>query len=58
MCLDSGDLETLIDGAFRTSILGRIKNKMLPGVKVKANAFEVGLADVAPSLWKPGYLSV
>lgn len=58
MCLDSGDLETLIDGALRISVLGRINNKMLHGVKVKANTFEVGLADVAPILWKPGYLSV
>ncbi|KAJ4987220.1 hypothetical protein SVAN01_07231 [Stagonosporopsis vannaccii] len=55
--LDIGDLETLIDGSLQVSILGRINNKMLPGVKLKASTFEVGLADIAPILWKPGFLS-
>lgn len=58
MGLDNSDLEKLIDGALRVSILSRINNKMSPGVKLKANTFESGLADIAPVLWKPGYLSV
>lgn len=52
------NMQTLIDGALRLSILGSIKGKVLPGIKVKANTFGPGLADLAPTLWKPGYLSV
>lgn len=52
------NMQTLIDGALRLSILGSIKGKTLPGIKIKANTFGPGLADLAPALWKPGYLSV
>ncbi|KAF2625536.1 hypothetical protein BU25DRAFT_473600 [Macroventuria anomochaeta] len=53
--LDIANLQTLIDGALRLSVVSSINSKMLPGVKVKANTFGPGLADVAPTLWKPGY---
>jgi hypothetical protein len=51
-------VQTLIDGALRLSVLSSITSKMLPGVKVKANTFGPGLADLSPTLWKPGYLLV
>ncbi|KAF1928783.1 uncharacterized protein M421DRAFT_154993 [Didymella exigua CBS 183.55] len=50
-------MQTLIDGALRLSILSSINSKMLPGIKIKANTFGYGLADIAPTLWKPSYLS-
>ncbi|KAF3044820.1 hypothetical protein E8E12_010920 [Didymella heteroderae] len=50
-------MQALIDGALRLSILSSINGKTLPGVKVKANTFGTGLADLAPTVWKPGYLS-
>ncbi|KAJ8116280.1 hypothetical protein OPT61_g2257 [Boeremia exigua] len=52
---DTGDLEILVDGALRLSVLSRINSKMLPGMKIKASTFELGLADVAPTLWRPGF---
>lgn len=52
------NMQTLIDGALRLSIISSINSKMLPGIKVKANTFGPGLADIAPALWKPGYLLV
>lgn len=55
----SSELEAvkqLIDGAMRLSISGG--NNASTGLKVKANTFAVGLADVAPALWRPGYLTV
>ncbi|KAH6639483.1 hypothetical protein C7974DRAFT_132447 [Boeremia exigua] len=55
--LHIGDLGLLIDGALRLSVLSRINSKMLPGIKLKANTFELGLADIAPTLWRPGYQS-
>jgi hypothetical protein len=48
-------LQLFIDGALRLSVLSTINNKLIPGLKVKANTFESGLADIAPSLWRPGY---
>ena len=50
-------LQVLIDAALRLSV-SSITNKMTPGIKVKANTFGLGLADHAPTLWKPGYLLV
>jgi hypothetical protein len=47
----------LIDGAMRLSVCTNL-NKTSNGLKVKANTFAVGLADVAPVLWRPGYLLV
>ncbi|KAF3052471.1 hypothetical protein E8E11_010310 [Didymella keratinophila] len=49
-------MRILIDGALRLSVLSSITSKMLPGIKIKANTFGPGLADLAPTLWKPGYL--
>jgi hypothetical protein len=50
------EITLMIDGAMRHSILGAHKSPT--GIKVKANTFVVGLADVAPVLWRPGYLFV
>lgn len=47
---------TMVDGAMRLSIYGL--NKASNGLKIKANTFGVGLADVVPNLWRPGYLIV
>lgn len=55
--LEIENLETLIDGALRISVLCRVNGKLLSGVKIKANTFKMGLADIAPSIWKPGYLT-
>ena len=53
--LDYAVLQLFIDGALRLSVLSTINNKLIPGFKVKANTFESGLADIAPSLWRPAY---
>jgi len=50
------EVKRLVDGAMRLSIYG--VNKTNTGLKIKANTFAVGLADVAPALWRPGYLTV
>ncbi|KAF9693895.1 hypothetical protein EKO04_008392 [Ascochyta lentis] len=50
------DLQTLVDRALRLSVTGSINSKSVPGTKVKANTFGPGLAEVAPTLWRPGYL--
>lgn len=50
-------LETLVDGALRFSLCGTL-SKPANGLKVKANTFGQGLADIAPSMWKPGYVAV
>jgi hypothetical protein len=47
----------LVNGALRLSFCGDL-NKMPNGLKVKASTFRFGLLDVAPVLWKPGYLTV
>jgi hypothetical protein len=49
------EIQTLIDAAMRLSIYGVVKST--GGTKIKANTFAVGLADVAPVLWKPGFLA-
>lgn len=51
-------LQILIDGALRLSLLSSINSKMMPGIKVKASTFRTGLAEITPTLWKPGYLLV
>jgi hypothetical protein len=51
-------MQILIDAALRLSVLSSITSKMSPGIKVKANTFRLGLADLVPTLWKPGYLLV
>ncbi|KAF2035584.1 hypothetical protein EK21DRAFT_54099 [Setomelanomma holmii] len=49
-------IRVLIDGAMRLAVLGQYRSSK--GVKVKANTFGgIGLAGIAPSLWKPGYLA-
>ena len=55
MIVDITDLHTLVDGAIRLSLVSNLNTKMTPGIKVKANTFGAGLADIAPILWKPGY---
>jgi hypothetical protein len=49
------DIQILVDVAMRLSICGVAKSS--GGIKIKANTFGVGLADVAPVLWRPGYLA-
>jgi hypothetical protein len=49
------EIRTLIDTAMRLSVYGVVKSS--GGIKIKANTFAVGLADVAPALWKPGFLA-
>ncbi|KAH8730219.1 hypothetical protein GQ44DRAFT_756698 [Phaeosphaeriaceae sp. PMI808] len=51
---DAAEVQLMVDGAMRLSIYG--SNKTAGGLKVKANTFKIGLADVAPALWRPGYL--
>ncbi|KAF1849800.1 uncharacterized protein K460DRAFT_411618 [Cucurbitaria berberidis CBS 394.84] len=53
---DRGKLESIIDGALRLSVCGSLTNRSKSGLKIKASTFSRGLADVAPALWKPGYL--
>jgi hypothetical protein len=58
MDLNAKGFHSLIDGALRLSVASSINSRYIPGVKVKANTFGPGLADIAPILWKPGYLLV
>lgn len=53
--LSNAVLQLFVDGALQLSVLSTINNKLIPGLKVKANTFEYGLADIAPSLWRPAY---
>ncbi|KAF2635993.1 hypothetical protein P280DRAFT_553338 [Massarina eburnea CBS 473.64] len=46
----------LVDAAIRLSVLGNLR-KSTGRLKVKANTFTGGLADIAPALWRPGYLA-
>jgi hypothetical protein len=48
-------IEMMIDAAMRISLCKRGSSNNL---KIKANTFNEGLADVAPALWRPGYRSV
>jgi hypothetical protein len=52
-----GEIENLVDGALRLSICG-VLNKSANGAKAKASTFRLGLADIAPVLWRNGYLGV
>jgi hypothetical protein len=54
---ETTEIQLLIDGAMRLSVCTNL-NKTSNGLKVKANTFAFGLADVAPVLWRPGYLLV
>jgi hypothetical protein len=47
----------MVDGAMRLSICGTL-NRKLVGWKAKASTFRLGLADVAPAIWRTGYLVV
>ena len=48
---------TFVDAALCFSIRNSLPRNSI-GLKIKATTFSGGLADVAPSLWMPGYLSV
>jgi hypothetical protein len=50
------EIQLMVDGAMRLSICGH--NKPQGSLKLKANTFVVGLAEVIPVLWRPGYLGV
>lgn len=50
------EIQSMVEGAMRLSIYGN--SKLSSGIKVKANTFNTGLADVAPIMWRPGYLAV
>ncbi|EUC46881.1 hypothetical protein COCMIDRAFT_4030 [Bipolaris oryzae ATCC 44560] len=49
------DVQSMVDSALRLSIRGTI-SKHATGLKAKANTFSLGLADVAPALWRSGYM--
>jgi len=53
--IDDATMSSLIDGALRLSICNR-PSKV--AAKMKNNTLQAGLADVAPALWSPQYLSV
>lgn len=55
---DTADLHALVDGALRLSVMSSINSKSLSGIRIKANTFRLGLAEIAPTLWRPGYLLV
>jgi hypothetical protein len=50
------EIQVLTDAAMRLSVCGASKSSS--GIKIKANSFGICLADVAPVLWRPGYLGV
>ncbi|CAO2658622.1 Nn.00g063450.m01.CDS01 [Neocucurbitaria sp. VM-36] len=50
------EIESMVDGALRFSVCGSFSNRSRSGLKVKASTFVQGLADVAPVMWRPGYL--
>lgn len=50
------EIQSMVEGAMRLSIYGN--SKLSAGIKVKANTFGIGLADVAPIMWRPGYIAV
>src|SRR5205085_353617 len=54
---DRTDLYNIVDVSLRLSICGTL-NKAANVSKVKASTFRFGLADVAPSIWRNGYLAV
>jgi hypothetical protein len=50
------EIYQLIDAGMRLSICGT--SKLSSGIKIKANTFVLCLADIAPVVWRPGYLGV
>lgn len=54
---DRINVASMVDGAMRLSICGTL-NRKLVGWKAKASTFRLGLADVAPAIWRTGYLVV
>lgn len=55
---DREEIQSMIDGAFRLSVCGSFSKRSKRSLKVKASTFELGLADIAPVMWRPGYLPV
>lgn len=55
--LELAELETLTDAAMRLAVCNSLP-KRATGLKARANTFIGGLADIAPTLWSPGYLPV
>ena len=51
------DVASMVDGALRLSISGTLSKAPI-GLKAKASTFRLGLADVAPAIWKTGYIVV
>lgn len=51
-------LSVMVDGALRLASCGGLATRQSIGLKVKANTFGHGLADVIPNIWKPGHLLV
>jgi hypothetical protein len=54
---DRINVASMVDGAMRMSICGTL-NRTTVGWKAKASTFCLGLADVAPAIWRTGYLAV
>ncbi|KAG9186399.1 hypothetical protein G6011_02955 [Alternaria panax] len=52
---DRTDVASMVDGAMRLSICGTL-NRPVVRWKAKASSFRLGLADVAPAMWRTGYL--
>ena len=51
------EIASMVDGALRLSISGTLSKAPI-GLKAKASTFRLGLADVAPAIWKTGYIVV
>jgi len=51
------EIASMVDGALRLSISSSL-SKAPMGLKAKASTFRLGLADVAPAIWKTGYIVV
>lgn len=49
------EIEILVEHAMRLSIIGTCKSSS--HVKIKANTVFESLSDIAPMLWKPGYMA-
>ncbi|KAF1960280.1 hypothetical protein CC80DRAFT_532772 [Byssothecium circinans] len=48
-------IQDFVDAAVRLSVFGTLRGTAA-GCKIKANTFAGGLAEVAPTLWRPGYI--
>jgi len=51
------EIASMVDGALRLSIAGTLSKAPI-GLKAKASTFRLGLTDVAPAIWKTGYIVV